>query len=352
MIGCLLRRISVLIPLLLVALPATAGADPVADFYRGKEVRLVISSSVGGGYDSYARAIAKHLGEHIPGNPTIVPQNMPAAGGLGAANHLYNIAAKDGSVIGALQNTVPFEPFFYNKAAQFDAARFNWLGTPTTEIGLYMIWHGSKVQSLADAQTKEFMAGGAGAASTPAFYGRVFNQIFGFKARLITGYPGQNEILLAMENGEVEAMPSPFWSSIKVARPSWYRDKTVRFLFQYGVAPHPELTDVPFANDLLQNESDKALLVAAAAPLGLGRPYAAPPGVPADRLAALKEAMLATFTDPRFRADCVEQRMECVDMKTGDEMASLIQRVYATPSDVRQRLVAIYQVGLGAEEKK
>jgi len=246
---------------------------------------------------------------------------------------------------------VPFEPFFYNKQAQFDATKFNWLGTPTTEVGLYLVWHGSKVQSLKDAQSMEFMAGGAGAASTPAFYGRIFNQIFGMKARLITGYPGQNEILLAMETGEVEAMPSPFWSSIKVARPTWYKDHIARFLFQYGIAPHPDLKDVPFAADLLHNDADKALLAAAAAPLGLGRPYAAPPGVPADRVAALKAAMIATFTDPRFRADCAEQRMECTDMKTGEQMADLIKRVYATPEPVRQRLVEIYQVGLGEEKK-
>ena len=332
-------------------LPGAARADAVADFYHGREVRLIISSSVGGGYDTYARAVAKYLGAHIPGNPTIVPQNMPAAGGIGAANHVYNVAAKDGSVIGALQNTVPFEPFFYNKQAQFDATKFNWLGTPTTEVGLYMVWHASKVQSIKDAQTYEFNAGGAGAASTPAFYGRIFNQIFGFKAKLITGYPGQNEILLAMEAGEVEAMPSPFWSSLKVARPDWYAKKTALFLLQYGVAPHPELKDVPFAPDLLTNDSDKALLAAAAAPLGLGRPYAAPPGVPADRLAALKAAMLATFNDPAFRADCAEQRMECTDVKTGEEMATLIKQVYATPDDVRQRLVAIYNVGLGEEKK-
>src|SRR4051812_44463624 len=158
-------------PLYLVAavslIPAAARADAVADFYHGKEVRLIISSSVGGGYDTYARAVAKHLGEHIPGNPTIVPQNMPAAGGLGAANHVYNLAAKDGTVLGALQNTVPFEPFFYNKQAQFDATKFNWLGTPTTEVGLYLVWHGSKVQSLKDAQSMEFMAGGAGAPPPP-----------------------------------------------------------------------------------------------------------------------------------------------------------------------------------------
>ena len=180
--------------------------------------------------------MARHLGEHIPGKPTVVVQNMPAAGGLGAANHTYNVAAKDGTVITLFQNTVPLEPFFENKQAQFDAAKFGWLGTPTTEVALYMFWHTSKIKTVKDAQTHEYVAGAAGAASTPAFYGRVFNQLFNFKARFIVGYPGQNEILHAMEGGEVEAMASPFWSSLKTSRPTWYKEGKIRFLFQYGGA--------------------------------------------------------------------------------------------------------------------
>jgi len=329
--------------LLLIAGPAFA--QGVADFYRGKEVRLIIAASTGGGYDTYGRTVARHLGEHIPGKPTVVPQNMPAAGGLGAANHTFNVASKDGTVLTLLQNTVPLKPFFENKQAQFDAAQFGWLGTPTTEVAMYMFWHSSKVRTLKDAQTREFVAGAAGAASTPAFYGRVFNQIFNFKARFITGYPGQNEILHALEGGEVEAMASPFWSSIKTSRPAWYKEGKIRFLFQYGGAgAHPELKDVPLALDLLQAEADKALLTVAAAPLGLGRPFTTPPGIPADRLAALRAAMLATFKDPAFLADCAKQRLECDDPKSGEELATLIGRAYGAPADVRKRLISMYQV--------
>jgi tripartite-type tricarboxylate transporter receptor subunit TctC len=331
---------------------APACADSVADFYRGKELRVIIGASVGGGYDTYARAIAKHLGEHIPGNPGIVPQDMPAGGGLAAANHIYNVASRDGTVIGAMQNTVPFEPFFNNRQAQFDATRLSWLGTPTSEVAMYLVWHASKIQSLQDAQTHEMIAGGAGAASTPVFYGRIFNQILGLKARFVNGYPGQNEILLAMENGEVEAMTSPFWSSIRTARPNWIPQHLVRILFQYGERPHPDLAGVPFALDLLDREADKILLRAASAPLGLGRPFAAPPGVPADRLAALRAAMMATFADPAFRADCMQQRLQCSDPKSGDEIADLIGAVYGTPPDIRQRLIDIYQLGQSGEERK
>jgi hypothetical protein len=154
-----------------------------------------------------------------------------------------------------------------------------------------------------------------------------------------------------MENGEVEAMPSPFWSSLKVQRPKWYPEGTVRVLFQYGAQPHPELKGVPFALDLLDNAADKILLTAASAPLGLGRPYAAPPGMPADRLAALREAMMATFKDPQFIADCEKQHLECADPKTGLELESLIKQAYATPENIRKRLVAIQQQG-AAQDKK
>jgi tripartite-type tricarboxylate transporter receptor subunit TctC len=330
---------------------ASARADAVSEFYKGKDLRVIISSTVGGGYDLYARTISRHLGRHIPGNPTVVPQNMPGAGGIAAANHIYSVAPKDGSVIAAIQNTVPFEPFFENKQALFDATKLNWLGTPTTEAGMYIVYHTSKIKNLHDAQTVEMIAGGAGAASTPAFYGRIFNQIFHLKAKLVTGYPGQNEILLAMENGEVEAMPSPFWSSLKVARPKWYPDGTVRVLFQYGAKPHPELKGVPFALDLLDNAADKILLTAASAPLGLGRPYAAPPGLPAERLAALRDGMMATFKDPEFITDCDKQHLECADPKSGAELLDFIKKAYSIPDDIRKRLVAIQQQG-AAEGKK
>jgi tripartite-type tricarboxylate transporter receptor subunit TctC len=335
--------------LALILISATTVAHAEGDFYKSKEIKLIISATVGGGYDVYARTLAKHLGEHIPGNPTITPQNMPAAGGIAAANYLYNVAPRDGTVICLLQNTVAFEPFYANKQALFDAGRFSWLGTPTAEVAVYIVWHASKIRTLQDAQTQEMMTGGAGAASTPAFYGRVFNQIFNMKARLITGYPGQNEILLAMENGEVEAMASPFWSSLKTSRPNWHPESKIRLLFQYGAEPHPELKGVPFALDLLQSEADKTLLIAASAPLGLGRPFVAPPGIPADRLAILRSAMMATFNDPQFRADCEKQRLECNNPRTGEQIEALITQAYATPEDVRKRLIDIYQVGISVK---
>jgi tripartite-type tricarboxylate transporter receptor subunit TctC len=323
--------------------PLPARADPVADFYKGKDVRFIVATTTGTGYDTYARAVARHLGRHIPGQPNIIPQNMPGAGGLAAMNHIAAVAPKDGTVFGMIQNTVPFEPLFENKAALFDVAKVNWLGTPATETGLFIVYKTSKVKTLRDAQTMELIAGTTGTASTPAFYGRLFNQLLGLKTRLVAGYPSQLELLLAMEQGEIDTMTSPFWSSLKVQRPKWIADKAISVLFQYGATPHPELKDVAFAHDLLSNEADKALLTASIAALAAGRPIAAPPAVPAERVAALRDAFAATFRDPQFIADCAKQGIECSDSRTGAQLEALIRQAYAAPPEIKKRLIGLLQ---------
>ena len=331
--------------------PASAQAQSVADFYKDKTIRLLISSTVGGGYDIYGRLVAKHLPRHLPGHPTIVPQNMAGGGGIAAANNLNSIAPKDGTVIAIVQNNTVFEPFFENKAAMFDATKFGWLGTPLTEVSNYLVWRTSKINSLRDAQTMDYVMGTPGSVSTPAFYGRLFNQLFKLKARLVTGYPGQNEVFLAMEQGEVDGVPSSFWSSLKPIRPTWFSEGHVRSLFQFGDRPHPELKGVPFALDLVENPTDKAVLTTAIAPFALGRPLAAPPDIPADRLAALRAALMATFKDPQFLADCDRQKLECTDVRTGPELETIIRQAYTAPDTVRQRLIAIQNQGR-AENKK
>jgi tripartite-type tricarboxylate transporter receptor subunit TctC len=337
------RSTAFAVALLTTAACSSARADAVADFYKGKDVRFIVATTTGTGYDTYARAVARHLGGHIPGQPNIIVQNMPGAGGLTAMNHIAAVAPKDGTVFGMIQNTVPFEPLFENKAALFDAAKLNWLGTPATETGLFIVYKTSKVKTLRDAQTTELIAGTTGTASTPAFYGRLFNQLLHLKTRLVAGYPSQLELLLAMEQGEIDTMTSPFWSSLKVQRPKWIADKTISMLFQYGAAPHPELKDVPFALDLLDNEADKTLVRASSAALAAGRPIAAPPAVPAERATALREAFAATFRDPQFIADCDKQGIECTDSRTGAELEALIRQAYAAPPEIRKRLIGLLQ---------
>ena len=334
-------RAALILAALAIAPATQSHADAVADFYKGKDLRMVVSTTAGTGYDTYARAVARHLPRHMPGGPTIVVQNMPGAGGITAANYIYSVAPPDGTAFGMIQNTVPFEPLFENASARFDPMKMNWLGTPATEVGLYIVYRTSKVKTLRDAQMHETIAGTTGTASTPAFYGRLFNEILRTKTRLIGGYPGQLELLLSMEQGETNAMTSPFWSSLKVQRPTWYPQKIISIIFQYGGAPHPELKDVPFAMDLVENTNDKILLTAASAPLGFGRPYAAPPAVPADRHAVLRAAFAATFKDPQFLADCKKQGVECDDSRTGAQLDAQIREAYAIPAEIRKRLVAL-----------
>jgi tripartite-type tricarboxylate transporter receptor subunit TctC len=327
---------------------STAHADSIDDFYKGKQIKYAIASTPGGGYDIYARAVARHLGDHLPGNPSVVPQNVPGAGGIKAAELIYAVAPKDGLTIGAMQNTVPFEPMYGNTLATFDPLKFSWLGSPTKEVAFLFVWYTVPVNSLEDAKHRELILGAAGAASTPAFYSRVLATIFDLKIKLITGYPGQTEAFLAMEKGENEGYGSTFWSSLKTVRPDWIRDKKVKILVQYALEPHPELKDVPFAQDLITDPDDRQLMDVASAPLALGRPMAAPPGIPADRLALLKTAMAATFADPAFRADCEKQRLECDAPVTGEQIQTILEKSYAAPKPILNRLRDIYNAGGGA----
>jgi tripartite-type tricarboxylate transporter receptor subunit TctC len=315
---------------------------PAADFYNGKIVRLIIGAGTGSGYDMYARLVARHWQQHIPGKPTIIGQNLTGAGGVAMANYLYNVAEKDGTVIGLVQNTVPFERLFGNTSAAFDADKFGWIGSPTTETAVYITYHTSRIKTLQDAQKNPVTVGSTGVNSTYAFNTRIFNEILGMKARLVNGYPGSTEIALAMERGEIEGASAPFWASLKTQRPDWYPKKLANFLVQYGPRAHPELPDVPFALDLVKKEGDRTLLIAASAPFALGRPFAAPPGVPADRLEILRKSFHSTMGDPEFVNDCTAHNIECSDVHIGPQLVETNKQIYEMPANIRARLVAIY----------
>jgi tripartite-type tricarboxylate transporter receptor subunit TctC len=323
----------------------SAHAQDVGSFYKDKQIKLVISSAVGGGYDAYARTISRYWSKHIPGNPVVVPQNMPGAGGVKAGNFLWEAASKDGLTLGALQNTVPFEPLLGNDKALFDSTKFNWLGSPSQEVAVLTIWHTVPVNTIADAKKHELILGASGANSTPAFYARVLEAVFDIKIKLIVGYPGQTDALLGTERGENEGYPSAFWSSLKVVKPDWIRDKKIKFVLQYGMQPDPELKSVPFALDLIKKPEDKQLMEVASAQLALGRPILTPPKVPADRVKALRESLMATFKDPAYLADCAKQRLECDQPVTGDQMQEILQRSYDAPKPVLTRLRDIYEAG-------
>ncbi len=321
-----------------VGLASPAAADPVADFYRGKNISFVVGSSTGGGYDTLARVIARFIGKHMPGNPAFVVRNMPGAGSITALNYIYNNAERDGSVLAMVQNNAPLEPLFGTKEARYDATKLNWLGTPSFEVAMVLLWHTVPVNSLADLQAKETSVGASGANSTPAFYARLLNATLGTKMKIINGYPGQNQAFLAMERGELDGYPSVFVNSLNAIRPNWLPGRLAKPIVQYGSEKAAELGDVPFAPDLISNSDDKLLMDVGLAQLALGRPLVMPPDIPGDRLAALRGAMAATFADKEFLAECARLGLGINAPRSGEQLKDVIMRAYHAPPHIIARL--------------
>ena len=315
-----------------------AAADPIADFYAGRTVTLIVSTSSAGGYDTLARAIARHIGAHIPGRPTVIVRNMPGAGGLTATNYLYAAAEHDGSVIALIQNNPPFEPLFGTAEARFDPQKFNWLGTPSVETAMVLVGKAVPVFSVDDLRARETVMGASGANSTPAFFARLFNAVLGTRMKVIPGYPGQNDALVAMERGEVDGYPSVFYSSLTSTRPTWLKDGTARAIVQYGPDRLAQLAGVPFVPDLVRDDADKLLLQAAFAPLSIGRPLLAPPGVDPARVAVLRQALADTFADAAFVAEGDKIGLSVNDPRSGEELLHVIARAYGTPPEIVARL--------------
>lgn len=312
------------------------------EFYSGKKINLIVPSTAGSGYDVYARVVGRFLPKHL-GRSSIIVQNMPGAGGIRAANYLYKVAAQDGLTIGQMQSIIPFEPFYENKQAQYDPAKFHWLGSPGPESSVFVLWHEAPVRTIEDARRHELTIATAGAASTGAFYARVVSAMFGVKMRFVEGYQGVGEAFLAMERGENDGYPAIFWSTLKTSHADWLRDKKIHLLLQYGGKPNPEIKDVPFATDLMRTEEDRRIMEIAAAPFAIGRPFAVAPNVPEDRVRILRSAMEETFRDKEYLAECDRQRLECANPVSGTEIRDLITKTYSAPTSVRRRLLEIYR---------
>jgi len=324
----------------LSALPQTTSA---MDFYAGKRIDFYISSTTGGGYDVNGRHIARHLGRNIPGAPTVTPRNMPGGGGLIMANHLTNIAAKDGLSIGIVLSSAPFEPLYGNKEAKFDPAKLNWLGSPTKDVAALLVWRDVPINTLDDARrTGLTLAVSGGLNSTPAFFGRLLANTFDLNIKLVAGYPGQNEAFLAMERGEVQGFPSVSLSSLKSSRPLWLQENKVKPLVYFGGSKNSAFDNVPFAADLLKNNPEKSVLMElGVAPLAVGRPVFAPPDIPAERADILRAAMWKTFSDPEYLAECERQNLECDSPTSGEDLRRIIMDAYAAPKELVQKINAI-----------
>jgi tripartite-type tricarboxylate transporter receptor subunit TctC len=331
-----MRRTMLGIAAAILALSATsfAQAQSPADFYKSKTVEMMIGYSVGGGYDVYARLIARFIGKHIPGSPMVVPKNMEGAGSLRLANWLYNVAPKDGSVFGTIGRGTGFDPLFDHRSAQFDGTKFNWIGSANDEVSVCVVWNGrTKITKFEDLLTTELTVGGTGAAADTDQFPRVVNGVLGTKMKIITGYPGGNDVNLALERGEVDGRCGWSWSSVLSTRPAWIRDKKITVLMQLSLNKHPDLKDVPLITDLAKTEEQRQILRLIFARQALGRPYLAPPGVPADRVEALRKAFMDTMKDKEFLAEAEKAQLEITPVD-GATLQKLVAEVYQTPPAV------------------
>jgi tripartite-type tricarboxylate transporter receptor subunit TctC len=327
---------SAMILLSLAALPAKA--DPVADFYKGKTINMIVGGSAGGGYDVLGRTVGQFISRHIPGNPSIVARNMPGAGGMLAMNYLFNNAEQDGTVIGIVQSNTPFEPLFGTKEARYDAAKFAWLGTPSIEVAAVLVWHTVAVSSVEDLKTKETTMGVSGSQSTQAFLGRLMNATIGTKMKLVYGYQGLNDTFLAMERGELDGYPGVYYSALSSTRPKWLPDKLAKAILQIGPERQPELGNVPSALDIASNPDDRQLVQAAVATQALGRPFVMTPGASAERVAAMRRALADTFADPDFQTAAQKIGLIINAPRTGQQLQDVITQAYASPPRVVDRL--------------
>jgi tripartite-type tricarboxylate transporter receptor subunit TctC len=318
---------------------SAAAQQSVEAFYKGKQIEFVIGYTPGGGYDTYARIVAKHMTRFIPGNPNIVARNMPGGGSRVAANFVYRVAPKDGTILATADQSLSLQQAVGDKTIQFDTTKFNYIGNPSAENNVTAVWHTSGIKTIEDAMKQEVPMGATGG-STSSQYPKAMNALLGTKFKIILGYPGGNDINLAMEKGEVAGRGSNSWASYKATRPDWLRDKKINMLVQIGLTKAPDLPDVPLLIDLAKNEADRAVLRMLSAPATIGRPIFTTPDVPAERVKALRDAFDQAMKDPAFIEDAKKAALE-LDPVSGEELQKIVQEIIATPKETADRLAEI-----------
>jgi len=312
-----------------------ANAQTPEQFYKGKTVNLYIGYGPGGGYDFFGRLVARHIGRHIPGQPSVVPSNMPGAGSLRAANFIYNIAPKDGTVLGIVTQTVALEDAFGTPGVQYKAAGFNWVGRATSNVDLMLTWKTAKAKTIQDAMKYETPVAGTGPASPAEFMPKVLNHVLGTKFKVITGYPGSTEGMLAMEKGEVDGATTS-WNTLKTSKQEWLKNKTITILVQYTPYRHKELPNVPDMVELGKTAEQKQILALYASGAVIGRSIFTSPGVPADRIKALRDAFTAMTKDPVFLAEVEKTKAE-FDPMSGEELQKTIEEATHVSPTVREK---------------
>ncbi len=328
---------------LLASAAAPAAADPVADFYAGKQIRFIIRTPPGGDYDQYTRLIARFMGRHIPGNPTLITVNMPGGGGITAANYMAQVAQHDGTVIGIVsQGLAADQALGMSAGLKADLREFGWIANVVYSNQLLVMWHTSPVKSLEDAKKRESLIGTTGAGSASVQYPAFYNNVLGTKFKIVFGYTGGQEIDLAMQRGEVEGRGTNPYSGWMASEPTWIPQKLIIPLIQSGIEKEPDLPDVPLITEQKVKPGDQPLLDFMARAATVGRPLGTTPGVPPERLAALRAAFEATIRDPDFIAQAAKERMEIRPM-TGPKLADVIAGLLSTPDDVRERMKVALQ---------
>lgn len=319
---------------------SAASAQTVEDFYKGKTVSVLVGFTTGNGADSYARLVARWYSKYLPGAPNVVVQNMPGSGSLTMTNNLYNVAAKDGTVFGIFNRNVPLEPLMGNTNARFDPRKFTWLGSTNTEPSLCVAWHGSPVRAIKDLQEREFAVAATGLNANSGLVPTVLNRVMGAKFKIIMGYPGSNEMSLAMERGEVEGRCGWSRSSLMATKPQWVSEKKINLLLQAGLQKSPLMPDVPLAMDSVKDEADRQLLKLAVAWDEMAWPFAAPPDIPADRAKALREAFSAVLKDPELVVQAGREGLD-INYVPPAQIERILEDVYATPASVIATLQGI-----------
>ncbi len=321
-------------------------AQSVADFYKDKTITMWVGYSAGGGYDTYARTVARHMTKHIPGNPKIVVKNKPGAGSMLVANELYNTLPKDGTAMGVVGRGMPMEPLLGNQAAKFDASKYTWLGSANNEVSVCVSMKGIGIDSVADMKKKQMTVGGTGPGADTDTFPKVLNNVIGTKLKLVTGYPGGTDVNFAMERGELGGRCGYSWTSLKSRKADWLKEKKVTVLLQMSTEKHPDIPDVPFIMDLASNKEERDILSFVFARQAWGRPFMAPPGIPADRAKALQTAFMTTMKDPAFVSDATKQKLEVTPI-SGAQIEKMIAGLYATP----KALVEKAKIATDSDEK-
>ncbi len=334
-------RLSLTIAALSLCAPAQA-QQSIESFYKGKTIDFYIGFTPGGGYDFYARLLSRFMGEHIPGKPAIVAKNMAGGGSRTAASYMYSVAPKDGTAIATVDQSTPVQQAVGDPTIKFDTAKFNFIGNPVVDNNVVVTWHMSGVKTIEDATKKEYAIGATGY-NTSFQYPQAMNIIAGTKFKIILGYPGANEINLAMENGELAGRGSNSWASYKGTKPDWVRDKKINILVQIGLKKANDLPDVPLLMDLAKNDEDRAALKLLSAPPDIGRPVFAPPGLQPERVKALRDAFDATMKDAAFLEQAKREGLD-IDPISGEQLQKVVNDILSAPQSVRDRLAGLIEV--------